>query len=230
VLDDRLTPEEVLALAESTSDRRVGRAYQYVLSHPREAGAILQRVAESRKGNVRAWAAHLAEKVLPRGERIQFLSALVRDPSSDVREAAITGIADASPDAAREFLPQLRKWLASDQRRELAIQLVVARPDDAAIPTLRALAVREGVLPFVQRRARLAVLVLEGHGDEVLRMIADHADHDGRNQLGGIAIALGTAEAAEALRRAATKSPDVDCRGSFGHALRKLEEKWQAQS
>jgi hypothetical protein len=32
------------------------------------------------------------------------------------------------------------------------------------------------------------------------------------------------------LRRAATRSPDEDCRRSFGHALQKLEEKWQAQS
>jgi hypothetical protein len=227
---DRLTPNEVLALAESTSDRRVKRAYEYVLSHPQDAPAILARVAESRRGPVRAWAAHLAQKALHRGERIQFLGALARDSSSDVREAAITGVADASPDAAREFLPQLRKWLASDRRREFAIQQVVGLRDDASLPRLRALAVREGVLPYVQRRARLAVLVLEGHGDEVLRMIADHADHDGRNQLGGIAIALGTAEAAEVLGRAATKSPDEDCRRSFGHALRKLEEKWLAQS
>jgi HEAT repeat protein len=200
-----------------------------VLSHPHEARAVLTRVAESGRGPVRTWAAYLAEKVLPRDERIEFLSPLASDPSSDVREAAIAGIGDASPEAAREFLPQLRKWLASDERREFAIQQLVSLRDNTSIASLRRIAVHAGVLPGVQRRARLAALVLEGHGDEVLRTIAEHTDHNGRNQLGGIALAIGTVEAAEALRSAASESPDEDCRRSYAHAFKKLQEKEQAR-
>jgi hypothetical protein len=73
--------------------------------------------------------------------------------------------------------------------------------------------------------AGLAILVIEGHADDVLDMILEHADHDGRLQLAATAMAVGTTASDEVLERASSHSPDEECRRAYASALRKLEEK-----
>jgi hypothetical protein len=111
-----------------------------VLSHPDEAGPILKRVAQSRKGDVRSWAAALAQKALPHPERVDFLRTLAADPWPLVREEAIAGIAEVDPETAKTYLPQIRRWLKSDERRTLGMVLLTGLRDSGALTDLRRIA------------------------------------------------------------------------------------------
>jgi hypothetical protein len=214
-----MTPEQLAAAAGTSSSRRTQELHDFVVSLGDAAMPFLQAMKRHPRASVRDWAIYLATKTLP-GEVLQpFIREFVSDSSADVRETAIQTLIDLDRSVAPDFVPQLRRWLRSDVRRAWAIWQLVKANDTGAMGTLARLGRKPELPPYAQREARLAVLILEGRADEVLRMIREHSDHDGRIQLSGAALTLATEDARDAIRYAAEHSPDAECRATFGHAL-----------
>jgi hypothetical protein len=181
-------------------------------SSPPEGKRILQELASHRDPVVRAWAPWAARRSLSKGDAVALALRLVRDPDPDVRDVALEELLDLDLQAAAKLAPTFRQKLKSKDFYETisGMWALAAIRDTGAMDEIQAAADRRDN-DLSKGTAEVVRMLLEGRGDEVIRLIRNH-DHRLMPWLSKAARLLGTNEARNALADCSQNAPDDECR------------------
>jgi hypothetical protein len=148
-------PGGEVSLARATEELRRDRG---------SAAIALDELSRHRSGRVRAWVAGTAVGILDDGARRLVLS-LTRDRDRSVRDAAVSGLLELGPEAAKPIVPDLRRRLYADEAPEriAAMDALARMGDRTALPMIRERA-EAAELPEERDAARAAALALEKQG------------------------------------------------------------------
>lgn len=196
------------------SDACRERILASIREDPAAAVPLLREITERGKIDARLWVPWVARKTLPPELATAVLLAAVRrERTHDGKDAALQELLPVAPEAAKEFLPQLRSRLRGADWHSVpfAIWTLAYLRDTDAISHLKRLTGREGVPPYVVEKADVAIAILEGRGETVLEAIRQH-DHDRMSTLAVGAGIIGTATSRGVLDTCARSAPDAECR------------------
>jgi len=191
-------------------------------SSPEEGNRILQELAAHRDPVVRAWAPWAARRSLRKAEAVAVALRLVHDPDSDVRDVALEELLELDLQAAARLTPMFRQKLKSKEFYDpiTAMWALAAIRDRGAIGEIRAAAERwDNALH--KNTAEVVSMLLEGRGDEVVRLIRNH-DHRLMPWLTKAARLLRTKEARDALADCCRNAPDEECRNYCAEEVAKI--------
>jgi hypothetical protein len=190
------------------------RIRDQVKAEPRAAADGLLRLLDSGKEASRFFAYEMAREVLPRTEAIEVLKrGIERARTWEERDVPIDDLITLDRDEARYLIPRLRKRLreADMHRHGYAVFALARIGDPESVRYVDRHLERTDLPPYARYRAEAFRMWLAGDHDRIFDAIKGH-DHDRMTWLVEAARRIDTAPAREALERAASDLPDVDCR------------------
>jgi HEAT repeat protein len=173
---------------------------------------LLWELLRNKSATVRGWTLWAATELL--GTRsVPFLRAGLKDRDSDVRDDALARLVQLDPRQALYELPRLRKMLRSRDDYEVAAALwsLAELGDERSVPEIEGI-VRSPRVPWLEKPASVALLLIEGRTPEILEAIRGH-DHRRMKELAHAAAILRTPDAIAALRQGSDADTDRECRG-----------------
>jgi hypothetical protein len=147
------------------SDACRERILASIRADPAAAVPLLRELTDDGKIDARLWVPWVARQTLPPDLAVGVLvGAVRRERTHDGQDAALQELLPVSRDAAREFLPRLRKRLRGSDWHSMTfvIWTLAYLRDTEAIPQLKRLPGRRGVPPYIVEKADVAVAILEG--------------------------------------------------------------------
>ena len=203
------------------SDACRERILASIRADPAAAVPLLKDLTDQGKIDARLWVPWVARQTLPPDLAVGVLvGAVRRERTHDGQDAALQELLPVAPEAAKEFLPLLRKRLRGNDWHSMTfvIWTLAHLRDKEAIPQLKRLTGRQGVPPYIVEKADVAVAIVEGRGDTVLEAIRQH-NHERMSTLAIGADLIDTAASRAALETCARSAPDAECRITCRRAL-----------